>query len=326
MTRADRPPEDRGNPMSSDSARQSLPESPGTFYTDAVRLRLLYIGGPVVVWAMVGFLYLALWLGAMYMPRPDGPFVAAVGIGGMALGLVSVAVLGLYVTLWRIRRLRSPLQARCEALYSVSMADMLQVGVSPGREVRYYVGETSYDIGFLSPTSDRMTYYGDRTMFELLPHQVEDVQVRNLPITASRMPTVVVTWRADPIADPQVLRLEIRDAATYRELRSLTDALARQIEEWRGSGAFGTPGASAASPDFTGVTGRESARPNLSWSSQFLVILIGLTLWFGLRKLGILALGPGAAHTLGFSFVMAALIGPVVLDFRFWLGHKEENL
>ena len=86
--------------------------------------------------------------------------------------------------LWQFRRAqRRSYQASGKLIDTLAtrsgedLSAALHVGVSPGRKVRSYDGDTSWDVGFLT-VSDGLHYRGDQSSFDLTGSQIHRMQVR----------------------------------------------------------------------------------------------------------------------------------------------------
>jgi Zn-dependent protease with chaperone function len=174
---------------------------------------------------------ICIWIG---VPLP-GPLATAALTSVLLFICLTALLVGMRAAnIASMSAMRIELQAALQARYGLPLGWLAHVGYSPGAEVRYYSGDSSWDAGFLGIWQDRIVFLGDACCFEILPEQVAGAKIGWYRIAGgARFPRIYVTWRALPSMPEQVFSLEVRDGRNIAAIRRLTARLLQTIELWR---------------------------------------------------------------------------------------------
>lgn len=184
---------------------------------------------------------------------------------GVVLSIGVAIVIDRWLPPIDLRRLRTPLQARCESIYGVDLSEATFVGASPA------VYSTDYDLGFLMVEPGVMRYFGERASFGLYSEQV--LRVLAHPRQTGQSPRVDITWRETKVSAWRQFSLTVREPVLAKDVQSLTESLAARIEEWAHSPARDT-GVQIQMPGFTDTTDAELSRgPGYSCSGLAVAIM-----------------------------------------------------
>lgn len=179
-------------------------------------------------------------LGAAYIGETwgDVPGIVAVIIAFVLIGV------GLYVGTQKVflignSGLRRDLAAALERRLGTNLDDGTTwfVGWRQGAVVDPTELDTDADIGFLSLTPEKMTYYGDTVAFELWRQQVYQVtlQQQGVPLIWDLGKRIRVEW-VDEYGRANSFTFERREGTSKRDVRRKNQELTEILQQWQQHG------------------------------------------------------------------------------------------
>jgi hypothetical protein len=187
-----------------------------------------------VVGAIVGIQLLAMF--ARVVLRVPDQLLNPIEIS--AFGLMPVLIAGeLKRIRCRRREFSDMLRPQLEDRYVVDLKAGPHVGISPGRKVRSYAGDHSWDVGFII-VDEGLTYYGDQCRFFLARSEIVKVRVRR-SIELFGNPRLLLQFRHES-GDMSWLAIDSRDGmsptAQFAALHRLQAQIALMAEGERKPG------------------------------------------------------------------------------------------
>ncbi|MHB1000412.1 MAG: hypothetical protein ACYC27_14325 [Armatimonadota bacterium] len=146
-------------------------------------------------------------------------------IAGTILSFVVLSIIWRYMTIRLLPHKSVEIRADIEYIHSIDLSDAVYVGVSP-EDIR---ADITWDTGYLSIESGSMKYYGKRVSFELLPEQVQDVQLINRWWQFWSYPYLRIFWRENPGSPTECFSIAVHDSAAGNNIHKRTTEIMERI-------------------------------------------------------------------------------------------------
>jgi|CXWL01.1.fsa_nt_gi hypothetical protein len=210
---------------------------PSAVFNVEARVRYMM---PITLFSFLPFVFvMAITLWAIELVSPDGTglWAGMICITGGATAIWLTFQCSKPLSFRAMRSYRKNLELPLSKKYSRDFSTNLHVGFSPGRELRIYGGETSWDVGFLSIEPERLCYFGDQTGFELRPGELCSIEVKRAPSILGGFHKLFIEWSRieGGLNFREYISMELRDCKSASELREQTNALLSTLEKWNES-------------------------------------------------------------------------------------------
>jgi len=131
-----------------------------------------------------------------------------------------------------LRRLESGFRARFRAANPGGTdRDTIFVSLAPDASPRIYEGNWAWDVGFLSLSAERLSYWGEDVKFALKREEVVAVELGPGPTNWFSTPALYITWR-DLSGSSGTLNLRPLGGGSMIQMRSDTRQLANDLRRW----------------------------------------------------------------------------------------------
>lgn len=131
----------------------------------------------------------------------------------------------------RREEFREMLLPQMEDRYVRSLKQAEHVGISPGRRIDWYSGDSAWDVGFLV-IEDGVLFYGDQSRFQLVKDDIVGVQVRGTRFLG-RAPRLLIQYRAE-YGGTAWLAIDVRGRLSLTQQIATLHHLRAQIALQRG--------------------------------------------------------------------------------------------
>lgn len=134
-----------------------------------------------------------------------------------------------------VSRLETNLREKCHAQNAnAGTCEGLFVALAPESTPRVYEGNWAWDIGFLSLSNERLTYWGEEAQFDLRRDEITSLSTGPGAAGWFRARSVYVSWR-DSSDREGTFNLQPWRGRSMGDLADKTLVLARDLENWRRS-------------------------------------------------------------------------------------------
>jgi hypothetical protein len=197
------------------------------------------------------------------------------------------------------------------------------VDFAPVSEPLLYDGFSQWDVGFLFPAGDRLTYIGERARFSLTRGQITDICLgRGVP-SWLRGRRALVSWHDPAIGTSGTVAFWPGDPRSLWQLRRGATALTHHLLAWRNDDDISETSTSAElGPPKLGTIHATAPRDTVR-----LRAMIGAILLWGLLEVALcVLLGVPFAPTLtrGAGYALAVMVGTLIAQvLPFWVTPRQ---
>jgi hypothetical protein len=139
-----------------------------------------------------------------------------------------------YLCLWGNDQIREEVGQKLRANGAAeAVEDGIWTGMTPGDELRYFDGESDWDVGFLLIRPGLLTFVGDRCSWALRPDQVTRIRLTQ----TEAEPRTLVYWKDEATGTEGVFSLNHRDPRRLGHVPPGRLELERRLRAWRGESA-----------------------------------------------------------------------------------------
>ncbi len=249
-------------------------------------------------------------------------------ISGVVLAWGLLALLDKWSPLTGVRRILERLRLKIEHEgYPVSQWPAVSVGFAPGSGLRLFHGSSYWDIGYVVPSEDRLSFVGESVAFSLKRDQIVGIDfVSHVPPVWPDKVTLI-RWKDDRLGRSGAFQVGYLSQRALFELFRPTDPLRQALNDWEQRVAVSaTPAAleSLTSPALPDVTSEPVSKMASSQTILGAVMLGGVAA----LVLGLLAglpFDPFAEDRSGLAVMMMGMASYALLVWPYYRRYRADD-